>query len=69
MDSTLSLPRLLKKWQRRRQQSEVNHVAAAMNEMASTVQEVSRNATHAADVAQQASDGLKLLDLRNAKHD
>ncbi len=50
-----------------RQQSEVGQVATAMNEMAATVIEVSRNAAHAAEAAQgansEANDGLQVVDL------
>jgi len=48
------------------QQSEVNQVATAMNEMSATVQEVASNASHAAQAAQdaseQAGEGLKVVD-------
>ncbi|MCU7873186.1 MAG: type IV pili methyl-accepting chemotaxis transducer N-terminal domain-containing protein [Candidatus Thiodiazotropha sp. (ex Lucinoma borealis)] len=38
----------------RLQHSEIEQVATAMNQMAATVQEVARNATHAADAAEKA---------------
>lgn len=50
-----------------KQQNEVSQVATAMNEMTATVQEVSRNAAHAAEAAQEASaqadEGLKVVGL------
>jgi methyl-accepting chemotaxis protein len=38
------------------QQDETTHLAAAMNEMSTTVQEVARNAAHAAEAAEQADE-------------